>query len=276
MLVGARLRRLREERGISREDAGYVIRASESKMSRLELGRVSFKERDVADLLVHYGVTDPERRDGMLALAREANRSGWWRAYEDVMPGWFGNYVGLEEAASGIRTYEIQFIPGLLQTPDYARAVLSSAIPTPTKDEVDRAVALRMGRQRILTRARPPHVWVILDEAALRRPVGDDSVTKGQLHHLVELIGTARVVVQILPLRVGAHAAAGGAFSILRFADADLPDVVYVEHLVSAMYLDKTEQVARYTDVMNRLSVESLTPADSREVLASMLDGVDA
>ncbi|MFN0281582.1 MAG: helix-turn-helix domain-containing protein [Kineosporiaceae bacterium] len=275
MLVGARLRRMREARGISREDAGYVIRASESKMSRLELGRVSFKERDVDDLLVHYGVTDAVQRESMLALVREANQSGWWRAYEDVLPGWFNNYVGLEEAAAGIRCYEIQFIPGLLQTHDYARAVISTAIPPPTPEELERAVALRMARQRILDRTRPPHLWAILDEAALRRPVGDDEVTKDQLHHLVELSGSPHVAIQVLPLRYGAHAAAGGAFSVLRFADADLPDVVYVEQLASALYLDKVDQVDRYTEVMNRLSVESLTPAESRDLLIGILEGID-
>jgi transcriptional regulator with XRE-family HTH domain len=275
MLVGAWLRRLREERGISREDAGYVIRASESKMSRLELGRVSFKERDVADLLVYYGVTDVAQRESMLALVREANRSGWWRAYEDVLPGWFNNYVGLEEAASGIRCYEIQFIPGLLQTHDYARAVISTALPPPTREEVERGVALRMARQRILGRARPPHLWAIIDEAALRRPVGDDEVTKGQLHHLVELSGSPHVAIQILPLRFGAHAAAGGAFSVLRFADAGLPDVVYVEQLASALYLDKVDHVDRYTEVMDRLSIESLTPAESRDLLIDILEGID-
>jgi len=265
---------MREARGISREDAGYVIRASESKMSRLELGRVSFKERDVDDLLVHYGVTDAAQRESMRALVREANQSGWWRAYEDVLPGWFNNYVGLEEAAAGIRCYEIQFVPGLLQTHDYARAVISTAIPPPTREELERAVALRMARQRILDRTRPPHLWAILDEAALRRPVGDDEVTKDQLHHLVELSGSPNVAIQVLPLRYGAHAAAGGAFSVLRFADADLPDVVYVEQLASALYLDKVDQVDRYTEVMNRLSVESLTPAESRDLLIGILEGI--
>src|ERR687884_1013405 len=151
MLMGAHLRRLREEKGISRADAGFTIRASESKMSRLELGRVAFKERDVSDLLMLYGVTDPEARDAVLALLEDANRPGWWREYEDVMPGWFQNYVGLEAAAQILRTYETHFIPGLLQTPDYARAVLASGMPPPRGADLERGVRLRMTRQRVLT-----------------------------------------------------------------------------------------------------------------------------
>ena len=231
LLVGSRLRRLREAKGFSREEAGYVIRASESKMSRLELGRVSFKLRDIADLLVFYGVSDPAERDAFLALVRAANEPGWWREYEDVTPGWFSNYIGLEEAAVGIRSYEVQFIPGLLQTPDYARAVIASAVPPPTERELARAVELRATRQRVLARPKPPHLWVVLDEAALRRPVGDAEVTRGQLRHLIELAEGPQLALQVLPLRYGSHAASGGAFTILRFADPDLADVVYLEQL---------------------------------------------
>jgi transcriptional regulator with XRE-family HTH domain len=274
LLVGSRLRRLREERGISREAAGFVIRASESKMSRLETGRVSFKERDIADLLIHYGVTDPEVRDTLLDLVRAAKRSGWWREYEEVTPGWFTNYIGLEEAAVGIRTYEVQFIPGLLQTPAYAASVIASALPPPTPPQVERTVQLRAVRQRILTRDDRPHLWVILDEAAVRRPVGSAEVTREQLQHLLDLAQTPQVALQVLPLRYGAHAAAGGAFTLLRFADPDLPDVVYVEQLVSALYLDKPEHVERYSDVANRLSVESLTPQDTVAFLAKVLADV--
>ena len=167
MMLGARLRRLREQRGISRADAGYTIRASESKMSRLELGKVSFKERDVADLLVYYGVTDPAERSGVLSLLREANRPGWWRAYEDVLPDWFQDYIGLEQAATRIRTYETHFVPGLMQTDDYSRAVIATALPQPTEPEVERAVALRAVRKQLLTRPNGPHVWAVVEEAAV-------------------------------------------------------------------------------------------------------------
>ncbi len=270
MLVGLHLRRLREEKAISRADAGFTIRASESKMSRLELGRVAFKERDVSDLLMLYGVTDPEQRDAVLALVREANRPGWWREYEDVMPGWFHNYVGLEEAAEQLRTYETHFVPGLLQTPDYARAVIQAAtLPTPARD-LERAVNLRRTRQQVLTRPEPLRVWAVVDEAALRRPVGDQQIHRGQLEHLLELSELPNIALQVLPLRTGLHAG-GGAFSILRFSDPDLPDVVYVEHLVGALYIEKLDHVERYTEVMTRLSVESLTPEETRELISKML-----
>jgi transcriptional regulator with XRE-family HTH domain len=274
MLVGARLRRLREGKGLSREDAGYAIRASESKMSRLELGRVAFKERDVADLLLLYGVTDPEERQQIVRLARQANDPGWWREYEDVVPGWFNNYVGLEEAAVGIRTYEIQFVPGLLQTEDYARAMIASSMPPPTTQELDRAVSLRMARQNILARDTPPSVWAVVDEAALRRRVGGPEVTRQQLKHLAELARLPHIALQVLPLTSQSHAAGGGAFTMLRFGEPELADVVYVEQLVSALYLDKPEYVDRYNEVMNRLSVGSLTPQETLDFLKAVNDAL--
>jgi transcriptional regulator with XRE-family HTH domain len=270
MLVGAQLRRLREEKGITRAEAGYTIRASESKMSRLELGRVAFKERDVSDLLMLYGVTDPEQRDAVLALLEDANRPGWWREYEDVMPGWFQNYVGLEAAARILRTYETHFVPGLLQTADYARAVLASTTPPLTGRDLDRAVTLRITRQNVLTRPDPVRVWAIVDEAALRREVGGPEIQRGQLEHLLELLERPNVALQVLPLSSGVHAG-GGSFSLLRFGDPDLPDVVYVEQLVSALYVDKLEHVERYTEVMDRLAVASLTPEASADFVAKLL-----
>jgi transcriptional regulator with XRE-family HTH domain len=270
MLVGAQLRRLREEKGITRAEAGYTIRASESKMSRLELGRVAFKERDVSDLLMLYGVTDPEERDAVLALLEDANRPGWWREYEDVMPGWFENYVGLEAAAQVLRTYETHFVPGLLQTSEYARAVLASTTPPLTGRDLDRAVALRTTRQKVLTRSDPVRVWAIMDEAALRREVGSPEVHRGQLEHLLVLLERPNVALQVLPMSTGVHAG-GGSFSLLRFGDQDLPDVVYVEQLVSALYLDKLEHVERYTEVMDRLALASMTPDASVDFIAKLL-----
>jgi transcriptional regulator with XRE-family HTH domain len=269
MVIGARLRRLREERGISRTDAGYVIRASESKMSRLELGRVSFKERDINDLLMYYGVTDPTERDDLLGLVRQANRPGWWREFEDVMPGWFANYVGLEEAARALRTYETHFIPGLLQTPDYARAVLASTLPPLPGPDLERGVTLRLKRQQVLTGANPLRVWAVIDEAALRRQVGGPQVYRGQLEHLLEVAGRG-VALQVLPIQSIAHAG-GGAFSILRFDEPDVADVVYVEQLVSALYLDRPEPVARYAEAFTRLSLESLTPEATTDHVSKLL-----
>jgi transcriptional regulator with XRE-family HTH domain len=271
MLVGAQLRRLRTAKGLSREQAGEAIRASEWKIHRLENGQVSFKERDIVDLLRLYGVTDPDEVAAFVVLAREANTPGWWQRYGDVLPQWFRTYVDLESAASLIRTYEGQLVPGLLQTDDYIRAVVHDASLEPSED-VGRRVRLRMARQTVLTREHPPRLWAVVDEAALRRPVGGREVMRGQLERLIAATKLPNVTLQILPLAGGAHPAMVGAFSILRFADRELPDVVYLEHLTNAVYLDKREEVERYLDVMELLCVASEPPARTVELLTRILD----
>jgi transcriptional regulator with XRE-family HTH domain len=276
MMLGAHLRQLREARGISREDAGWRIRSSESKISRMELGRVSFKERDIADLLTLYGVSAQDERDRLLALARNANTPGWWHRYGDVLPNWFQSYLGLEAAAGVIRTYEIQFVPGLLQTAEYARAVILLGHRNASADEINRRVSLRMDRQRILTRRDPPHLWVVMDEAVLRRPVGGRSVMRGQLAALIEASKLPNIRLQVIPFHTGGHAASGGAFSILRFRDQDLPDVVYVEQLTSAIYLDKRDDVDHYVAAMETLAAEADTPQRTAAMLAAMLAEIDS
>ncbi|MFI2606973.1 helix-turn-helix domain-containing protein [Kitasatospora sp. NPDC018619] len=271
ILLGSQLRRLREARGITREDAGYAIRASESKISRMELGRVSFKERDVADLLSLYGVDDGVEREALLGLVREANKSGWWHSFNDVLPGWFQTYVGLEEAAQLIRTYEVQFIPGLLQSEEYARAVFGQSRPVISEEEVERRVSLRLRRQKLLTEGGSPRLWAVIDEAALRRPVGGPQVMRGQVQYLIDVAEQANVVIQVMPFRFGAHAGESGAFTILRFPEQDLADVVYLEQLTSALYLDKRDDVDAYIQVMERLCVDSLTPERTIDLLASIL-----
>ncbi|HZD00432.1 MAG TPA: helix-turn-helix transcriptional regulator [Actinomycetes bacterium] len=271
ILLGAQLRRLREAKGISREDAGYLIRASESKISRMELGRVSFKERDIADLLSLYGITHQDERAALLALARQANTPGWWQRYGDILPSWFQTYLGLEEAATLIRTYEVQFVPGLLQTEDYARAVITHGNPEAPAEEIERRVSLRMKRQQLLTRSDAPQLWAVVDEAALRRPMGSPAVMGAQLERLIKASELPNVTLQVLPFRVGAHAAEAGAFTILRFPEADLPDVVYTEQLTGALYLDKRDDVDAYMAAVDRLSVESAPPRTTVEILSRIL-----
>jgi transcriptional regulator with XRE-family HTH domain len=270
-LLGAQLRRLRERQGITREEAGYAIRASGSKMSRLELGRVGFKERDVADLLSLYGVTDETDRVTLLALAQDANSPGWWHRYGDVLPGWFETYVGLEEAAALIRTYELQFIPGLLQTEDYARAVISLGNSSAPPEEIEQRVGLRITRQKLLARGGAPRLWAVVDEAALRRPIGGRDVMRGQIERLIEAAKMPGVILQVLPFRVGGHTAEAGAFTILRFPESDLPDVVYVEQLTSALYLDRRDDVDSYMEAMERLCVVSAPPDNTAEILSRIL-----
>jgi transcriptional regulator with XRE-family HTH domain len=261
MVVGAQLRRLREASGISASDAGYAIRATHSKISRMELGRVSFRERDVADLLTMYGVLDEQERSAILSLAREANVPGWWHDAADLLPGWFEAYLGLEEAASVIRNYEVQFVPGLLQTADYARAVIMLGHAGAPPGELDRRIALRMARQRLLTRPDGPRFWAVVDEEALRRPLGGPEVMRGQLDHLIEAAALPSVTIQVIPFQAGGHSAAGGTFSLLRFPEPDLPDVVYLEQLTSALYLDRREDVDAYQAVMEQLCLQAV-PAD--------------
>jgi Domain of unknown function (DUF5753)/Helix-turn-helix domain len=271
MLLGAQLRRLRESSGVTRDNAGYHIRASGSKISRMELGRVSFKERDVTDLLEHYGVDDVAEREKLLQLTREANATPWYQKFQDVVPDWFHVFVGLEEAAQLIRVYEVQFVPGLLQTEEYARAIIAQGAPGVDPDEVERRVALRLGRQQLLKRDNPPRYWVILDEAALRRPMGGRDVHVAQIEHLIDLAGEPNITLQVMPFRYGGHAAEAGAFTIMRFPDTDLPDVVYMEYLTGAHYIDKPEEVERYAAVMERLSVAGTSPDRTRELLSGML-----
>ncbi|MDH6579741.1 helix-turn-helix transcriptional regulator [Kitasatospora sp. MAP5-34] len=271
ILLGSQLRRLREGRGITREDAGYAIRASESKISRMELGRVSFKERDVADLLSLYGVTDTGEREALLGLVREANKSGWWHSFNDVLPNWFQTYVGLEEAAALIRTYEVQFIPGLLQSEEYARAIFAQTRPVISEEELERRLGLRMRRQKLLTEGQSPRLWAVIDEAALRRPVGGPEVMRAQVQYLIDVAEQTNVVIQVMPFRFGMHAGESGAFSILRFPEQDLADVVYLEQLTSALYLDKRDDVDAYVQVMERLCVDSLTPDRTIDLLTAIL-----
>ncbi|MFG1793793.1 helix-turn-helix domain-containing protein [Nocardia sp. NPDC049149] len=263
--LGGQLRRLREGTGITREAAGDAIRGSHAKISRLELGRTGFKERDIRDLLTLYGVNDVEERQRFLELAKQANEPGWWHRYSDLLPQWFGTYLGLEQAASKIRTYEAHLVPGLLQTPEYARAVVSLGYEDA---DTDRRVQVRQRRQEILHRSDPPVVWAVIDEAALHRPVGGPRVHRAQLEHLIELAKLPNVTVQVLPYSAGEHAAAGSSFSILRFTEAELPDIVYLEHLTSALYLDRRQDLALYLSVMDRLSVQAERPEKSMQILA--------
>jgi Domain of unknown function (DUF5753)/Helix-turn-helix domain len=271
LLLGTQLHRFREAAGVSPEAAGFEIRASRSKISRMENGRVRFKERDVTDLLTLYGVTDAKTRDGMVELVRQANAPGWWSKYGDIMADWFEAYVGLEMAASVIRTFELQFVHGLFQTEDYARAVTLLGHTAASAEEIDRRVNMRLKRQDLLTGTEPPQVWSVIDEGALRRPVGGPAVMQAQLKRLIEVTQLRHVTVQVVPFSRGGHAAAGGSFTVLRFGEPEVPDVVYIEQLTSALYLDKREDVDHYLEVMNHLSTEALTPAASTRFISEII-----
>jgi transcriptional regulator with XRE-family HTH domain len=271
IVLGAQLRTLREAAGITREKAGDAIRASHAKISRMELGRVGFKERDIADLLTLYGVLDEAQRDEYLRLARQASSPGWWQQYSDVMSDWFATLIGLEESASLIRSYEVQFVPGLLQTEEYARAVVNLGHPQTPPREIERRVALRMKRQRLLEGPDAPRLWAVLDEAALRRPLGGPRVMRAQIEKLLRAAERSNVTLQVAPFTAGGLAAAGGPITILRFQRIDLPDIVYLEQLTSALYLDKEDDVDNYLTVMDRLCAKAQSPAESLRFLEELL-----
>jgi transcriptional regulator with XRE-family HTH domain len=272
ILLGTQLRRLRESRGITAQQAAKAIRASESKISRIELGRNAFREVDIADLLTLYGINDQAERDQLLSLASQANQPGWWHRYQDVLPGFFQAYIGLEESAETIRSYDSQFVPGLLQTEEYCAAVLE--LGEFSLDEMHRLVFLRKERQRRFT-GGGLRLWAIIDEMALRRPVGSPALMRAQLEYLLEISDRPGLTLQVTPFPAGASYGVPGSFSMLSFATDDLPDVVYVEQLTSAMYLDKRSDVDRYTAAMTKLVNTSLAPQQTTDFIAQMLTDME-
>ena len=270
VVLGTQLRRLREARKVTVAAAGRAIHASAAKISRMELGRVGFRERDVTQLLTLYGVSAPPEREAFLTLVRRANVPGWWHQYSDIIPSWFEAYLGLEQASSTIRTYQPQLVPGLLQTPHVARTVIELDYPRHSADDIERKIALRVTRQEILTQPDAPLLWAVFEEASLWR-LNKDSVMREQVQHLITMAELPNVSLQIIPIYSGAHVGIGGPFTILRFLHADLPDIVYLEQLSSAVYLDKEEDVQRYAMVMNRLCTEAATPTQTITLLNNIL-----
>jgi transcriptional regulator with XRE-family HTH domain len=263
ILLGTQLRRLRESRGISAQAAAKTIRGSESKISRIELGRNAIREIDVLDLLTFYGV-GPVEREQLLTLAEQANRPGWWHRFNDILPDWFQSYVGMEEAATSIRIYEPQFAT-------YTAAVLAVCdIPL---GEAERHVILRKERQRRFTEGRLK-LWAIIEETGLRRPVGSKEILRDQLRYLLSLADLPNLTLQIIPCGMGGHAVPSG-FAILRFAESDLPDVAYLEHLTSALYFDKKSEVDRYLLAMERLSVVAAKPSHTPGILTAIIDELE-
>jgi transcriptional regulator with XRE-family HTH domain len=269
MLLGTHLRRLREAVGMSPERAGAAIRGSRSKISRMETGRVRFKVRDVTDLLILYGVTDVSVRSRLESLARQSGRPDWWAKYGDVLPGWFEPYLGMESAAAAIRSFDNHFVPSLFQAEDYARAVIRLGHQGDSPAEIEDRVALRLKRQDVLARQDPSRIWSVMDESVLRRPVGGRAVLRGQLQRLLEVAAMPHVTIQVMPFARSGHAGESGSFTLLRFAEGDLPDVVYIEHLTSAIYLEQRPDVEHYLGVMDRLSGQALTPAATRQLIES-------
>lgn len=267
LLLGSRLRHLREARGVTPHEAAHAIRATDSKISRIELGRSPVREIDAEDLLSLYGVTDPAEREDLLTLAAQASQRGWWHRYGDLVPDWLQTYIGLEQAARSIRTYESQFVPGLLQTDGYAAALMELAdFPN---EETARRVELRRARQRRF-RDGGLYLWAVVDEAVLRRQAGSRETMRNQLEYLLEASSQPNLTLQVMPFASPGHAAPGG-FSIVRFESPEIPDMVYVEHLTSALYIDKQAEVDAYLVAMERLTMISSQPRATPEIINAIL-----
>jgi transcriptional regulator with XRE-family HTH domain len=271
MILGRQLQALREQAGLSYQQAADAIFASEWTLRRIEAGKGALKPLNIKSLLITYGVTDVREIDAFLALARDASRPGWWHSYDDVLPEWFKVAVGLEESASLIRAYEPQVVPGLLQTEAYIRAITAASFPSEQEEDAERRVALRLARQDLLKRPAPPEYWVVLEETVLRRPIGGTDVMRGQIGHLIECAARPNITLQVLPFAAGWHPAMYGMFNLFRFPDDAIPDVVYSESLTSAYYLNKPEETSKYTEALDRMATMAATPDQSVSILREIL-----
>lgn len=268
VVLGTQLRKLREARGITAQEAARAIRGSESKISRIELGRNAVREIDIADLLNLYGVTDPAEQEYLLTLASQANQQGWWYRYQDVLPAWFITYLGLEESADSIRSFDAQFVPALLQTEEYSAAVIG--LRESAADKVDKLIDLRAERQRRFWDSGRK-LWAVIDEMALRRPVGNQAIMQRQLEHLLAAGARPTLTMQVTPFRTGSSYVAPATFSILDFARAELPDMVYLEHLTNALYLDRPPDVSQYAEALSEISASSTAPEQTADFIQGML-----
>jgi len=271
MILSRQLQALREKAGMSYQQAGEAIYSSEWTIRRMERSEGGLKPLTLKSLLMAYGITDKSEIDAFLALARQAGTPGWWHSYDDILPAWFRTAVGLEEAATLIRAYEPQVIPGLLQTQGYIRAITAASFPAATDDFSERAVALRLARQQLLHRPDPPGYWVVLDETALRRPIGSRHVMRDQIEHLIAAAQQPGITIQVIPFAAGWHPALYGMFWIFRFPDAQLPDIVYSEALTGANYLSKPEETARYAEALDRMCAQAASPEHTITILRDIM-----
>jgi transcriptional regulator with XRE-family HTH domain len=269
MVLGRRLQDLREKAGLSYEQVAESLDVTHATVRRMEKAEVSLKIPYVEKVLGMYGISADEI-GGFLALARQANQPGWWHHYRDVLPDWFSAFVSLEGEASSIRAYEPHYLPGLLQTEDYARAVLRAGLPHAPDADIERAVALRTERQALLTRPDPPLVWAMMDETVVRRPIGGRDVMRAQIDRLIECTAMPNVLLQIMPFSAGPHPAMYGPFNVLRFQVRELSDVVCVENLIGAAYFDEINDVSAFLEALDRMCAQA-PPPDST---AAFLDGI--
>ncbi|MEU5593084.1 helix-turn-helix transcriptional regulator [Streptomyces sp. NPDC020298] len=268
VVLGKRLQELREAAGLGRDEAARVLRVASATVRRMEMAEVALKIPYVQVLLETYGVPE-EEATAFVTLAEEANQPGWWQRFHDVLPDWFSMYVSLEGAAQVIRSYEPHFVPGLLQTEEYARAVMEAGtIGQAGPQTIERHVSLRMTRQGLLEREDPPHLWVIMDETVLRRPVSAHAeVLRDQLDKLLEYAERDRVTIQVAEFASGPHPGTYAPFSLFRFAEPELPDMVYTEYLTGALYLDSRKEVSAHLEVLDHMTARAASVQRTRKIL---------
>ncbi|MGK5446360.1 helix-turn-helix domain-containing protein [Streptomyces radiopugnans] len=269
IVLGLRLRDLRERAGCSFEEAAAALSVNAATVRRMEKAEVGLKPLFVEKLLETYGV-ERQEIDSFLALVEESRKPGWWHRFRDVLPDWFGLYVSLEGSASVIRGYEPHCVPGLLQTEDYARALLRTGFPNAPEDELERRVALRMGRQRLLTGSGAPRLWVVMDETVLHRPVGGREAMRAQIDRLLEAAGMPNVTLQALTFEAGPHPGMFGPFQLFRFDIPELPDIVYTESLTGAVYLDERPDTAAYLEALDRMGAQAVSVRHTEELLGDI------
>ena len=270
VVLGKRLHDLREKARLSYEQAADALDVTHATIRRMEKAEVGLKIPYVEKLLHTYGITDPAQVEGFLTLAREANRPGWWHRYRDVLPEWFSAFVSLEGEANLIRAYEPHYVPGLLQTEEYARAVLRAGLPHASDEEIERGVALRLERQALLTREDPPMLWAVMDETVLRRAIGGPEVMRRQVDQLIEACDMPNVRLQVMPFAAGPHPLMYGPFHIFRFQIQELPDVVCVESLVGAVYLDQRGDVSTFLEALDRMCAQAPPTRSTKAVLGGI------
>ncbi|MEU9382442.1 helix-turn-helix transcriptional regulator [Streptomyces sp. NPDC048279] len=275
VVLGKRLQELREAAGLGRDEAARVLRVAQATVRRMEMAEVALKIPYVQVLLETYGVPEEEHA-AFVRLAEEANQPGWWQRFHDVLPDWFSLYVSLEGAAQVVRSYEPHFIPGLLQTEAYARAVLEAGtIGHGDPAAVERHVSLRLTRQRLLEQDDPPHLWVIMDETVLRRPVSADcEVMRGQVDKLLAFIARDRITLQIAEFASGPHPGTYAPFTLFRFAEPELPDMVFTEYLTGALYLDSRDEVGAHLEVLDHMTARAASAQRTEELLREYRDGL--
>ena len=270
----AELKRLRDAAGLTQEDVAGQLDWHSTKVMRIETGRTAPHPNDVRVMLGLYGVTSPEQVSALVKLAQDARQRGWWYSYRDALLNRYEFFIGLEAEASSIRNFELAMIPGLLQTEDYARAVIRGGPMELHADEVERRVEVRMTRQQALSQEDRPQFWAILDEAAIRRTVGGPAVMRRQLEALTQAAEQVKTTIQIVPFGAGAHSGQLGPFVILDFPEPSEPEVVTMETVGGNLYVDKPEEVRLYTTAFDHLRAVALSPGDSGAMLRAAADAL--